>query len=338
MAQFFSDYRQVYDPRDAEVLVANQSPSSQHEFFRVVGPKHLRLFLGGEAVVPDFNVFDYAIGFPNMTIEDRYIRVHPLLYFSGNFDNQSLPPREYSERDAGPSFEERTGISFIYSNRRAHPMRDELFHRLSMELRVDSLGHHLNSGEANRVQLGTQDSWISEKIAAEQQYRFSISAENARFDGYTSEKIITALVAGTVPIYWGNPSISRDFNPQRFIELVTPDSLDEVVATVSRLDSDKSEWEKTASAPWLTPQQDALVRDQPKVVTDFFSAVFAGGQSSVARRGTGSFPQSYELVRLHRISGGVARLMQFIERRQPLVWRLAIWFRKVSLTFFRPRN
>ena len=41
-------------------------------------------------------------------------------------------------------------------------------------------------------------------------YKFSIAFENAWYPGYTSEKIVTSMLAGTIPIYWGNPDISRE--------------------------------------------------------------------------------------------------------------------------------
>ena len=38
--------------------------------------------------------------------------------------------------------------------------------------------------------------------------------ENIRRDYYFSEKLVTAIAAGCVPIYWGCPSIAHFFDPE----------------------------------------------------------------------------------------------------------------------------
>ena len=40
----------------------------------------IRIFFAGEEIVPDFNLFDYAIGFDDIIFGDRYIRI-PLCFF-----------------------------------------------------------------------------------------------------------------------------------------------------------------------------------------------------------------------------------------------------------------
>ena len=76
--------------------------------------------------------------------------------------------------------------------------RDELFEYLSQYKLVDSGGRHKNN-------IGGS---IDDKFLFQQQYKFSIAYENSSTPGYTTEKIIQALAAGTSePIYWGNPEI-----------------------------------------------------------------------------------------------------------------------------------
>jgi hypothetical protein len=49
------------------------------------------------------------------------------------------------------------------------------------------------------------------------QYKFTVAIENYSQRGYNTEKITDPLLAGSVPIYWGNPEISRHINPDCFI-------------------------------------------------------------------------------------------------------------------------
>lgn len=48
-------------------------------------------------------------------------------------------------------------------------------------------------------------------------YRFSFAIENFPCDGYFTEKIADCFATGTIPIYWGDPSISDYFNPNGII-------------------------------------------------------------------------------------------------------------------------
>ena len=59
---------------------------------------------------------------------------------------------------------------------------------------------------------GTGYTQIEYKLDALKQYAFSIVIENCSVDFCFTEKLIDAFVTGTVPIYWGCPSIGRFFN------------------------------------------------------------------------------------------------------------------------------
>jgi hypothetical protein len=48
-------------------------------------------------------------------------------------------------------------------------------------------------------------------------YAYSIIIENSKSDYYFTEKLIDCLVTGTVPIYWGCPSIGNFFNEKGLI-------------------------------------------------------------------------------------------------------------------------
>ena len=96
--------------------------------------------------------------------------------------------------------------SFLYSNEKARE-RIDFFHRLSEVGRVDSGGKVLNN-------IGYR---VEDKLKFYGKYKFSIAFENSQFPGYTTEKILHAFMANTVPIYWGNPLVGNDFNPDSFI-------------------------------------------------------------------------------------------------------------------------
>ena len=53
---------------------------------------------------------------------------------------------------------------------------------------------------------------IDYKLESLKDYAFSLIIENSRSDYYFTEKLIDSFVTGTVPIYWGCPSIGDFFN------------------------------------------------------------------------------------------------------------------------------
>ncbi len=55
--------------------------------------------------------------------------------------------------------------------------------------------------------------------------------------GYTTEKLFDCFKAGTVPIYWGNPEITRDVNPKAFINCNDYENdFDAVIERVKEID------------------------------------------------------------------------------------------------------
>ena len=65
-------------------------------------------------------------------------------------------------------------------------------------------------------------------------YRFSIAVENCRKDFYFTEKIVDCFATGTVPIYWGCPSIAAMFDGNGIARF---DTLGELRAILHRIET-----------------------------------------------------------------------------------------------------
>ena len=74
---------------------------------------------------------------------------------------------------------------------------------------------------------------IPYKLEALKDYRFSIVIENISKDYYFTEKLIDCLVTGTIPIYYGCPSISKFFNPEGFIMINDRSSIEVGIRTAT---------------------------------------------------------------------------------------------------------
>jgi hypothetical protein len=56
------------------------------------------------------------------------------------------------------------------------------------------------------------------KRAVLSRYRFAICFENTIFPGYLTEKLFDCLLAGCIPVYWGDPTVAEQVAPACFID------------------------------------------------------------------------------------------------------------------------
>jgi len=181
--------------------------------------KCVRIFYTGENVRPNFKECDYAFSF-DYPVTERNYRL-PLYKLYKEFE-ELKKRKDISEIKA----EKKGFCNFIYSKKRAKE-RIEFYHKLQKYKKIDSGGKVLNN-------IGYL---VNNKIEFLCQYKFTIAFENSSYPGYTTEKILHAFAANTIPIYWGNPLIERDFNPKSFINCHDYDSFDEVIEKIIEVDN-----------------------------------------------------------------------------------------------------
>lgn len=169
-----------------------------------------RVFLTGENATPLMDHCEWALAFDHEADigSERYMR-YPL-YVWGSGGGSILhrlaerQPETPEERLARPHF-----CAFIYGNKRAK-LRRWLFRALSLYRKVDAPGRV----QRNCAPIGNS---LNDKLTFLKDRRFTIAFENSSASGYTTEKIVDAMLAGSVPIYWGNPRVAEDFDERCFI-------------------------------------------------------------------------------------------------------------------------
>jgi hypothetical protein len=219
-------------------------------FFSDYGFEHLnydcvRIFISGENTVPDFNICDYAVATPHITYNDRYLRL-PISFLTFEFEKIYLKNIENVDLYLNRKF-----CNFVYSNyNQSDPIRIIFFKELSKYKKVDSPGSLMN----NHSKIGSS---LEDKINFISQYKFTISFENSSFDGYTTEKLIQPMSVNSIPIYWGNPSVESDFNPQSII--ILPDdslqSIRKIIDYIIYLDKNDQEYISKLEQSWLNDGQ-----------------------------------------------------------------------------------
>ncbi|GAA8504503.1 glycosyltransferase family 10 [Helicobacter pylori] len=182
-----------------------------------------RVFYTGENEVPNFNLFDYAIGFDELDFNNRYLRM-PLYYASLHYKaelvNDTTSPYKlkalYTCKKPSHKFKE---------NHANAPIRNAFYDALNAIEPV-------TGGGSVRNTLGYNVKNKSEFLS---QYKFNLCFENSQGYGYVTEKIIDAYFSHTIPIYWGSPSVAKDFNPKSFVNVCDFKDFDEAIDYVRYL-------------------------------------------------------------------------------------------------------
>lgn len=183
----------------------------------------IKILFIAENAAPDFNQFDYVAGCDDLTFGDRYVRF-PFFTCCQGFSD--LLSRHMASDDA---LLNRKFCSFVVSNANfADPIREKFFRRLSQYKRVDSGGQYLNN-------VGGP---VKDKLDFCRGYKFNIAFENSVYPGYTTEKIMHAYAADSVPIYFGNPTIETDFRPESMVRVRDEADIERAVEEIIRLDQD----------------------------------------------------------------------------------------------------
>ncbi len=192
----------------------------------------VRIFYTAENVSPNFNLCDYAIANDWLTFGDRYHRLSSFLIatFYSDKDLELLKdvditkPKQFTLEDLA---KKKDFCSFVYSNYNADERRKELLDTINTYKKVNSGGKYLNNIG------GPTDS----KLGFEMGHKFSMAIENSCRDGYTTDRIVCGFMANTIPIYWGNPLIGKEFNTKRFINCHDFNSFEEVLARIKEIDT-----------------------------------------------------------------------------------------------------
>jgi hypothetical protein len=191
-----------------------------------------RIFLGWENERADWNICDYVLDSDFYKNNPRHKRWP--IWASWN------PEQLTQTKDINAFKEKKKFCCMVVSNGRAKE-RIEFFNRLSKYKKVDSGGRFINN-------IGAA---VDNKMDIISEYKFVISFENSSFPGYTTEKLIEPMLVNSIPIYWGNTEVGKDFNTNSFINIADTNSYDEAIERIIEMDKDENKYLAMASQPWF---------------------------------------------------------------------------------------
>lgn len=184
-----------------------------------------RIFLGGENIRADWNICDYVLDSDFYVNNPRQKRWPLWAYWSWSLA-QMNQQKSFTNLNDKKKF-----CCMVVSNPTCKE-RNQFFHKLSKYKKVDSGGRFLNN-------IGFP---VENKIEFIKDYKFVISFENSSFPGYTTEKLIEPLIVNSIPIYWGNQVVGKDFNTDSFINIKDAFQFDEAINKIIELDNDQEKY------------------------------------------------------------------------------------------------
>lgn len=229
-------------------------------------PDCIKILWTGENIVPDFNFFDYAIGFDHLEFEDRYLRM-PLYAFYQDDMNRLV--QRGSRGDA--EYLDRGFCSFVVTNGGGDPMRRLFFERLSKYKQVASGGRFLNNTSGP----------VIDKYAFSRKYKFNIAFENSSSSGYVTEKLLQAYAAESVPIYYGDPNVGTDFNVESMVRVSDEKGIERAVAEIIRLDNDDDAYLRMVRAKCLSYENRDMYAEK---LDAFLQGIFSKDRGDARKR------------------------------------------------------
>ena len=252
----------------------------------------VKIFYTGENCRPDMENCDYAFTFDydEELKHPRHLRL-PLykLWMGAAEGSEEILVKKAIDAE-GIKRRKNKFCNFIYAN--DIEVRNRFFQRLSQYKKVDSAGSLLNNISLifymkNKLKFMKQHKFArriagllgkkgvtgyvtqNKKAKFLNSYKFTIAFENSSYPGYTTEKIYQAMLANSIPIYWGNPLIGRDFNTKSFLNYHDFKSEEELVEKIAEIDKNNDLYEQYLREPWYHDNKPSKYVDSKRIAERF---------------------------------------------------------------------
>ncbi len=249
----------------------------------------VKIWTAVESWLPDWSECDYALTYHYLD-DQRHLRLPLYVTYA---DPMDLVKRDW---DFGALLrQKRRFCAAVISNATAKRgrRRVEFLDRLNRRKPVDSGGRYANN-IGGPISPGSPN-----KVAWLRDYRFNLCMENESLAGYTTEKIIEAMLAQCVPVYWGSPRIAEEFNPRSFLDLSAFENDEALIERMLEIDADPSAYESMLREPYFHGDTPNEFFDHARVL-DFFERIFSTPIRPVSQRRKWFLPGRWVLAKQNK--------------------------------------
>lgn len=175
-------------------------------------------------------------------------RKHAVLVAANKYWRERKWPRVHSTKDALRVLRHglRKRLSPTYQScwrLQLHDARLDLLQVLGLRGKVEVFGRgwedtgNLPSCQAARLAKirSVFQGECDDKHELLSRYKFTIAYENTAYPGYVTEKVIDAIVAGSVPVYMGAPDIAEQLPAEAFIDAKSLNSPEAISARMDQM-------------------------------------------------------------------------------------------------------
>lgn len=140
--------------------------------------------------------------------------------------------------------------SFTVSNP-SNFFRNGVYSKINSYKRVHSYGRYMTNDFTLR-NMPADTYWRNQKeeFFTEHTHKYSICIENTRYPYYCTEKLMDAFIVGSMPLYWGDPYVGKDFNTESFIP-----ADNNVLERIKMMESNDDEFDRVYAQPVFTDSQ-----------------------------------------------------------------------------------
>ncbi len=234
----------------------------------------VRILQTGENHPVDLNRFDYCL--THELVENDRCHRYPYWQYhclrSPLFREQLLAPRQITADEL--IAEQRDFCAFVCRNPKGKE-RNNLVRELMKHRKVSCGGPFMN----NIGYILPRPYEVKQEF--QHKHYFSIAYENESSPGYQTEKIVDAFLSKSIPIYWGNPRVTEEFNPKAFVNAHDFKSTKALVQYVLELAESPRDMAEMLSQPVL--QDSEVFEKSDKQLKDFLSRIFERGPGAIQR-------------------------------------------------------
>lgn len=236
-------------------------------FFSVFGPRFkmnlarvgVKVFYTGENVQAGPNrryrdhalrkKMDLSIGFEYLSHEKYYrFPLWMMAAFPPSSSEQDI--QDICAKMTHPEVGLRPQFASLIARHDSSGLRQSIYHEVSKVGRVDCDGAFLHNNDVLKLMYN------DDKIRFLTNYMFNICPENSNTNGYVTEKIFDAILAGCIPIYWGSDNRPEPgiLNQDAILFWNSGANQDELAEKVNALFRSKTLFKDFSSQPRLLPK------------------------------------------------------------------------------------
>lgn len=248
------EFNVIIDEKEPDILFHSVDYAGRQDHRKYDNGKTLKVWFTGENQRPNFNECHLALSFDysedprnyRLPLWSLYINWFDVPYNEDRDQAYLCQPETLLQTHLPKNATWRKFCSFIASQPKGKRM-EFISKLLSRGIDEVACGGRLFNNTPLVPGRGDQ----IEKIYFLRNFQFNVAMENTSYPGYCTEKILHPMMVQSLPVYWGDPLVGRDFNEESFINCHNYSCDEEIIDEMFRLEADEDAYLHKLSKPWF---------------------------------------------------------------------------------------